>query len=483
MAHVCPIGGYCPQGATNSTLCPVGTYGVTLGGTSLADSCRPCDAGYYCPGPGTVFSSRYLCPPGAYCPEGTYSIMYCPPGTSSSLVGQASPSTCVECEKGTYCPNYGTQNNGTACPANYYCPQGTVHYRQFPCPEGTYSEATGLHSAAQCSNCTRGYYCPGGMSPLPCAAGTYNPSFGGTSNSSCFPCEAGFACPTAGMVVMTHQCAPGHYCPPGTINPNQYSCPAGTYSDSTSLTSQSQCPKCPAGYTCQIAATQVDPCRPGFYCPEGVASGHDIPCPSGRFSGSAQLTGASECSLCTAGKFCLGGNKTESGVCPAGHYCPLGTNSSTQFPCPAGTYSSQSGLYSVTQCLTCQAGYFCDVASTQMTSCPAGTYSTSAGTSTTSCVQCRGGYYCPRTSSLEIPCGVGYYSAPGSSNCTVCPRGHYCGSNTTSFVQLTSDGGSWSRAADPSGKCFNGTICALGMNRAPDLLRDACPPGYYCPGM
>lgn len=80
-----------------------------------------------------------------------------------------------------------------------------------------------------------------------------------------------------------------------------------------------------------------------------------------------------------------------------------------------------------------------------------------------------------------MPCGVGYYSSPGQSVCTICPLGHYCGSNTTTNSSLNAAGGLWSNSADPSGICFNGTYCGLGMTRAPDLLRDPCPPGYYCP--
>ncbi|KAH8053011.1 hypothetical protein JL720_14795 [Aureococcus anophagefferens] len=42
-------------------------------------------------------------------------------------------------------------------------------------------------------------------------------------------------------------------------------------------------------------------------------------------------------------------------------------------------------------------------------------------------------------------------------------------------------GGDWAAADDAAGMCFNGTYCPEGMARAPDLYRDACPAGYYCP--
>ena len=45
-------------------------------------------------------------------------------------------------------------------------------------------------------------------------------------------------------------CPAGSYCPEGTREENQYLCPAGTYSNMTSLE----------------AAAQCTPCQPGWYC-------------------------------------------------------------------------------------------------------------------------------------------------------------------------------------------------------------------------
>lgn len=58
-------------------------------------------------------------------------------------------------------------------------------------------------------------------------------------------------------------------------------------------------------------------------------------------------------------------------------------------------------------------------------------------------------------------------------------------------------GGNWNDSSDLAGRCFNGTYvrfairvstvngiatqCPPGMARAPDLLRDPCPVGQYCP--
>lgn len=45
--------------------------------------------------------------------------------------------------------------------------------------------------------------------------------------------------------------------------------------------------------------------------------------------------------------------------CPAGYYCPLGTQSPTQHPCPRGTFRERPGARSTQDCRPCPAGQFC----------------------------------------------------------------------------------------------------------------------------
>lgn len=52
-------------------------------------------------------------------------------------------------------------------------------------------------------------------------------------------------------------CLPGYYCPAGTIYPNQYPCPAGTYSDDITITTAAQCLTCPAGYACSAGTNSI----------------------------------------------------------------------------------------------------------------------------------------------------------------------------------------------------------------------------------
>ena len=69
---------------------------------------------------------------------------------------------------------------------------------------------------------------------------------------------------------------------------------------------------------------------------------------------------------------------------------------------------------------------------------------------------------------------------PRNESCHLCREGHYCGSATTSLSMMTTGGGDWNNAGDLSGVCFDGTVCPVGMDRAPNLINDACPAGHYC---
>lgn len=482
----CPMGSYCNP-SSSLQLCSPGSYGVVTGGISQSQACTPCDPGFYCPASGLIKETRLLCPEGSFCPQGSALPSACPAGTASAALGQASFSSCRLCEMGLFCPA-GTAV-GQVCPPHHYCPMGTADYTGFPCPPGTYSEVSGLFSPSQCHNCTAGSYCPGNTSPIPCSAGFYNAFARGFSISSCVPCEEGFACPLSGMIQMSVPCDRGHYCPPGTLYPTQFPCPAGRYSDETNLVSQSECLPCPPGYSCALAtsSSSISDCVPGSYCPEGTASGHEIPCPMGTFSNLTHLISPQDCFPCTPGSYCLGGSTKVSGPCPPGHYCPPKTTYSMQYPCPAGTYSSSIGLHDSTQCVNCMPGSYCPLAATRMTPCPTGTYSSvyntqsAAAPAASFCISCPAGNRCISGSVVPVECGLGFYSDSGAGSCLECPRGHYCGSNTTALQLVFSGGQKWSKAGDVAGICFNGTYCANGMTRAPDLLHNGCAAGFYCP--
>jgi hypothetical protein len=130
----------------------------------------------------------------------------------------------------------------------------------------------------------------------------------------------------------------------------------------------------------------------------------------------------------------------------------------------------------------CSPGHYCpEPGRTEELECPSGTYQPYANaTSSSECLECPGGYKCPVASIQKIECGKGYFSVPRNESCHLCREGHYCGSATTSLSMMTTGGGDWNNAGDLSGVCFDGTVCPVGMDRAPNLINDACPAGHYC---
>ena len=98
--------------------------------------------------------------------------------------------------------------------------------------------------------------------------------------------------------------------------------------------------KCPAGSFCPNASTiEAQVCPAGYYCPEG--SSVPRPCPPGRYSASASLQSADECTLCPAGSSCATGSTTHS-LCAAGTYNPS-AQQETCLLCPAGQYQDAPG--------------------------------------------------------------------------------------------------------------------------------------------
>lgn len=101
---------------------------------------------------------------------------------------------------------------------------------------------------------------------------------------------------------------------------------------------------CPEGFACPFGtggtANPRLSCAIGHACPAGSPSPTANPCPHGTFSNSTSLTSLSDCTPCPAGFYCTGGQPNVSGSCAKGHYCPMRTNVSDAFPCVSGTFMS-----------------------------------------------------------------------------------------------------------------------------------------------
>ena len=125
--------------------------------------------------------------------------------------------------------------------------------------------------------------------------------------------------------------------------------------------------------------------------------------------------------LCPSGQAWYSSACTGCCTCQAGAYCP-GDNH--QYNCPAGTYSTATGISDQRSCLPCASGYYSSVTgSSGCTICPAGKYAQSTS----------GAAYC-----LDCPVNT-YNSNPGASElsqCALCSHDQLSveGSTTCSYV-------------------------------------------------
>ena len=262
--------------------------------------CDPCLIGHYCPAPGDSYPTP--CLPGYFCTSYATAPTLCAPNTQT-LVSRAT--SCIACTPGNATNSGG---GGPCCPAGYasivgatrcdICPVGRYEAgRQcVMCPIGTYSNATGIVGVSSCAQCPPGLYQPnqGSTFCVPCPIGSYKTSAGG----NCTLCPASTQNLATGLAAA---CA---------------ACPAGRSSARGG-------PCCPRGYSSPPLATSCSMCSPGqwgdgancFSCPAGTfvntsgatALSDCLPCAAGQYSGN----GSAACAPCAAdrGSVCLGGSE------------------------------------------------------------------------------------------------------------------------------------------------------------------------------
>ena len=539
VGDVCPEGYYCTVGTDTPMPCPAGNYGPMEG----LDECIPCPAGYYCT-IGSIDYSDKICPSGYYCPEETEYFMQfpCLPSTFNPSSGAFNQSSCQPCTPGSYCSATGlsavsgpcaegyyctgaantsmprsSQEGGGRCERGFYCPEGSSSPTS--CTPGSYCAIDGLsapsgvcgagyycrmesdtatptdYPAEIGGTCTEGHYCPANSSsPTPCPPGTYTNNTGNTAVADCLPCPVGMFCREYGLTAPEGMCSAGFYCPGGqvTATPTETQCPTGHYCLEGSpmpsrcppgtyqnLTTQSDCLTCPSGYFCDSTLSPVTSlenslCPAGSYCPEGTQYSIQFRCPPGTYSNATGLSEVSQCSLCSAGMYCpMFGQTSPNGPCHEGYYCLYGANSSTP---DQGVMADE-----------CPAGHYCPTGTITPVECPRGTYNpvTMAG-SPSDCQNCPAGQYC-NISGLIQPteyCDEGYFCPQGSTNSTsfLCTTGHYCPSSSGSPVPCPAGTYSSSQGLTRASNC---SLCTPGSYCADEGLSQVsglCNGGYYCPG-
>ncbi|CAG9314260.1 unnamed protein product [Blepharisma stoltei] len=472
----CWPGNYC-DGSSTMTKCGDGKFNAVV---RAYDStfCFDCPLGYECIA-GTGNYENSPCPQGKYCEAGVSTGTNCPEGTYYKKLRAISEGYCLQCPEGYYCPE-GT-GNPIICPAGRICPIGSTSATA--CPEGTYNPLTGKYKIEDCLLCPAGTSCGSGSAqPLPCSPGKIGP-YQANPLSSCWVCPAGYACPGAGMVEAIMKCEIGYYCPEGSTRKTQNPCPPGTVGTMYGAYGLAQCDQCPPGFACGYATNYVNNppvvCAAGYYCPIGTHFTKEFPCPAGTYSENTRVEGVHECLICPAGYYCPAGTSSySSNTCPAGYYCPRGTTYDKQYICPVGTYNAGAAS-DQGECTFCTAGNFCPgyiSSSSPPIPCPAGTYMEELG------AQDGGPGVYP--SCKRCPAGK-YSSASGLSSCTDADKGSYTYEGASG--QITCKAGFFCAEVATSelmmylSVCPAGFKCTSGMNSYPTLGSNGCPAGQYCP--
>ena len=458
-ASICPEGSYCPKGSVKPLDCPGGRYGASTG-LGSSDCSGLCFAGHFCP-PRSISPMQYPCGNESfYCPSGSsqrssvalgfYSL---PEDVLANRISQLPCNSGMYCTEGVRysCPagRYGNTSNlmdsncTDHCPRGSYCPEMSVS--PIPCPPGSYGGETGLMNNTCSGLCLKGHYCELGSTNRTqniCAGGRYG-SEDGLTTSECRPvCEE-----TEDRVqyCKVRSCAAGYYCPPGSTVANQNQCgsanlycPEGVaYPLTVAVGFYSLGPLSSLGVTQNISDINVrtaqQQCEPGHFCDLGVR----YPCPSGTYSNAYGTSSSSCVGQCDAGFYCesASSSSTQHSCGNSSVYCAVGSSAPTAVL--PGYYSVNGSVSTRSARIQCPPGSYC--VGGVIRPCPAGRYSLGSGSTTASCDGlCSAGSYCPLGSAFMTSCPSGTYGFSGSVSavCTgVCSPGYYCTTGSSSATE------------------------------------------------
>ncbi|XP_026169217.1 uncharacterized protein LOC113134191 [Mastacembelus armatus] len=502
--YLCPAGHSCAVGSASEVPCEPGTYSPAPG----AAHCILCPKGTMCSSSAT--REPNICPAGHFCPPGTALPQPCPIGTFNNQTGAHSLSICTLCLAGVYCSSYGATTPQGSCLQGYFCQGGATG----PTPQSS-------DSFPRNGPCPEGHYCPAGcLTPIPCPHGSIRNTTGAVSMESCSACPAGHYCSTEGLSSPSGPCAAGFFCPFdfSSTTPYAFLCPKGHYCPEGSALAL----PCPTGeYQPNPGSESCIPCRPGFYCEETIVGEpqpcppHSFcpaatmvphPCPNGTYTHSNQggLQEERECRPCPPGRFCRAG--MIQGVCAAGYLCLSGSADFT----PQHSLSNFSHCQWGIRCAgPCPAGFFCPEGTEEAWLCPANTFRSSpGGASPQDCLPCPSKYWCkPGDPVLHLcppghycdglpgsdfnggagprPCPVYTYRAsPGAGSkgeCLPCPAGSHCNSTElTHYSNSPCPPGHWCSGSGPPILCPAGTKRTLPGAAAPSQC-EPCAGGTFCP--
>ncbi len=175
--HTCPSGSYCPEGSTEPTPCPGGTFGTTEGEAMLGGACKACPSGFMSDEP--VSSPRCVaCRPGQFQPEPKKAFCFpCLPGKFS---GAEASTSCEECAPGqnsqAWKDAHAPDQEGASCSQ---CPKG---FWTGPSDNNNVTNGEQIRGEIKCLQCPKGWEptevasALGRFSCNPCPRGKFNPA-------------------------------------------------------------------------------------------------------------------------------------------------------------------------------------------------------------------------------------------------------------------------------------------------------------------
>ncbi len=498
-----------------TSMTPEGFYQAGVENTSILS----CPRGSFCHG---TFNQNFtLCPKGTFQSlPGQKKCLRCPIGFMCPELGLPVPRICPS---GYVCDVTGIENAEQPCPAGFHCPAGTVTSVTYCGKDGTSEAFSARYNLAEQSSTLRKGHVPLGndlviggrrsicwdnstddfglqasMFPsqfwdevhaLPLDTETPSVPLRGRycQDDSCLNIQSSFETNIMSSFAFDHSivhpqrplpCPSGTYCHPGTSMNNISS---HSYSMPQACDGRNYCPEgstspigmgdCPVGFFCRFGKKAV--CPVGTFCPFSN-TWDPLPCEPGSFN---YMVGQQNCTLCPLGHFCNGYGRVDPGLCPSGYVCSKTGLSSPNMRCPAGFYCPHGTQTSdpfrndtTLRPYPCSPGTYClsgvgypnivEGNFSHAQPCPSGFFCESASTSAKGSGLCPQGFVCPKGTATPQPTPKGHYAElPGTTKAAACLPGFYAPTIESSECQ----------------PCPPGTSCEVEAMAVADI----CPPGSF----
>lgn len=325
-------------------------------------------------------------------------------------------STCASCSIGQFRPKTVNESNPTVVELNpVTC---------FNCPTGYITTTTG---SSECIICGAGR---AGVGCQICAVGQYRES-STSPPEACSSCPAGFSQKNTGSSSCLH-CIPG--ASNGVANALKCNfCAVNTFAKEINSTA---CKTCEIGRTTNGAtgATSCTICSAGKF-----GAGEECTlCGYGQYrnGGDDGTTDATTCTLCPTGYHqdtkgqasCLPCSPGSANNVPGSKYCTLCkaelfsniTKLSKCYKCPVGKRALAAGSASCVNCVAGRYGTVCD-------QCPKGWFRGADDEDAKACDQCVAGRYTDKPGqAASLPCSPGKFSSEGgAASCELCSDGKF----------------------------------------------------------